>query len=579
MNHWTSALISTAVGTVLVAGYVTFRVFGQQMAPEWIFATLLTGLVLGCLQVDELLGRARVFLPAVLSGVLLWTAFFPLDLGPVAFVALAPFLTLLRAEGVSAKRRYFAAFVGGLVFFGLALNWVRVAHPLMALFAWPGLTLYCALYWPLALLLLRKLDRLNLPLAATLPVVWVGLEYVRAHFPTGFPFLSAVGGHQLVGFGWYFLGYAVHSVLPLVQAADLGGVYLVSAAVAAVNGAAYEWLARSVLVRRALRWPAPPAEFGYARELRVTAAAAAVPVVLACYGLARMTHEPFAAGPRVAALQGNLSQSEKNVPSDPKSSEARVVPLYKEYDPLALRAGREQPDLVIWPETCWPDPWFDTLPGVPDDPEATLDPTRPPFRDQLALWQQRLGREAVGLTKANSLVGLNAQVWDGTDWRKYNSAVLIRKDGSDAGRYDKIHLVPFGEYVPLRDQFPWLQAFTPYDRKHGDYSCTPGESWTRFELPVPVKGTFRFGMLICYEDTDTYLARQYNPWSGRGAGVDFLVNTSNDGWFDGSEEHEQHLAICRFRAVEARRTVVRAVNMGISAVIDPDGRAPRDART
>jgi apolipoprotein N-acyltransferase len=513
-----------------------------------------------------------VFLPAVLSGVLLWTAFFPLDLGPVAFVALAPFLTLVRAENVTARRRYSAAFVGGLVFFALALNWVRVAHPLMALYAWPGLTIYCALYWPLALVLLRKLDRLNLPLAATLPVVWVGLEYVRAHFPTGFPFLSAVGAHQPVGFGWYALGYALHDVLPLVQAADLGGVYLVSAAVAAVDGAAYEWLARSAVARQLLRWPPPPDRRGCTREMVVTAAAVAVPVVLACYGLMQMTHKPFAAGPRVAALQGNLSQSEKNVASDPKASEARVVPLYKEYDPLAIRAGREQPDLVIWPETCWPDPWFDAPPGVPDDPEATLDPTRPPFRRQLALWQRRLGGEAVALTKTNSLVGLNGQVWDGREWHKYNSAVLIHKDGTDGGRYDKIHLVPFGEYVPLRERFPWLQAFTPYDRTAGDYSCTPGESWTRFELPVPGRGTFRFGVLICYEDTDPYLARQYNPWAGRGPNVDFLVNTSNDGWFDGSEQHEQHLAISRFRAVEARRSVVRAVNMGISAVIDPDGR-------
>lgn len=569
MNHWLSALISTLCATALVSGYVAYRVFSQQMEPDWLFLSLLVGLVLSCLQVDELLGRTRVFLPAILSGVLLWTAFFPLNLGPVAFVALAPFLTLVRAENVSAKRRYFAAYVGGLVFFALAVNWTRVAHPMMALFAWPGMSLAGALYWPLALVLLRKLDKLNLPLAATLPVVWVGLEYVRAHFPTGFPFLSAIGAHQLVGFGWYALGYAMHDLLPLVQAADLGGVYLVSVSVAAVNGAAYEWLARSGLVRRFLRWPALPEQYGCTRELRLTAAAVAVPIVLVCYGFMQLSHKPFAAGPRIAALQGNLTQSEKSVAPDPQSGSARVVPLDKEYDPLALRAGREQPDLVIWPETCWSSLWVDAHANVPDDPEATLERIGMPYGDFLAQKQQRLGGNAVGLTKANSLVGLNSLVWDGRDYRKYNSAVLVRKDGSYGGRYDKIHLVPFGEYVPLREQLPWLQSFTPYDF---DYSCTPGERWTRFELPVPVKGTFHFGVLICYEDTDPYLARQYNPWSGQGPGVDFLVNTSNDGWFDGTEQHEQHLAISRFRAIEARRSLVRAVNMGISAVIDPDGR-------
>ena len=151
------------------------------------------------------MSAARVFLMPALSGLLLWAAFFPLDLGPLAFVALVPFLGLVRAEGVGPWRRYFAAFVGGVVFYGIALNWVRVAHPTMALFAWPGGTVYCALYWPLALFLLRQLDRLRLPFALTLPVVWVGLEYVRAHFPTGFPFMTYVGAHQLIGFGWYSL--------------------------------------------------------------------------------------------------------------------------------------------------------------------------------------------------------------------------------------------------------------------------------------------------------------------------------------------------------------------------------------
>ncbi len=500
--------------------------------------------------------KARVLLPAVLSGVLLWAAFFPLDLGPVAFVALVPFLTLVRAENVGSARRHLAAFLGGLVFYGLALKWIRVAHPMMALFAWPGLTIACALFWPLALWLLRKLDRLKLPLAATFPVVWVALEYVRAHFPTGFPFLAYVHLHQPVGFGWYFLGYTQHHVLPLIQAADLGGVYLVSAAVAAVNGAAYEWAVRSRAVRWLLRWPAAPPRREWVREASVTTGALALPMLLVCYGTVQLTHPPFAKGPRVAALQGNVPQNEKIESSQKKQGDD--TPLDREYQGQARQAvrGGPVPDLVVWPETCWPDNWFDAAPGVPDDPEI------PDFRNRVAHYQRVLGREAAALTHTHALLGLNAQAWDGQKWRKYNSAVLVHPDGSPGGRYDKIHLVPFGEYVPLREQFPWLQTFTPYTH---DYSCTPGEHWTRFELPT-AKGTFRFGVLICYEDTDPSMARRYNP------DADFLVNASNDGWFDGTEEHEEHLAICRFRAVEARRSVVRAVNLGISAVIDPDGR-------
>ena len=168
------------------------------------------------------------------------------------------------------------------------------------------------------------------------------------------------------------------------------------------------------------------------------------------------------------------------------------------------------------------------------------------------------------LGQAPVLLGLNAEVWtSGPRNRRYNSAVLLRPDAPQpvAGRYDKMHRVPFGEYVPLREELPWMNALAPYDF---DYSVHAGEEFTRFRV-----GEFRFGVLICYEDTDPALARQYVAPGTEP--VDFLVNISNDGWFDGTSEHEEHLAICRFRAVETRRSVVRAVNMGISAVIDGSG--------
>ena len=225
----------------------------------------------------------------------------------------------------------------------LALKWIRVAHPMMMYFAWPGLSIGCALFWPLALLLLRKLDRLNLPLAVTFPVVWVALEYVRAHFPTGYPFLEHVHLHQLAGFGWYFLGYTQHHVLPLVQAADLGGVYLVSAAVAAVNGGVYEWVVRSKLVRRLLRWPPAPPRREWVREAYITTGAVALPMLLICYGTMQLAHPPFEKGPRVAAIQGNLPQGDKMVRDGLDPDE---TPTAREYEPqarLAARGGTEQP--------------------------------------------------------------------------------------------------------------------------------------------------------------------------------------------------------------------------------------------
>src|SRR5262249_13860533 len=122
--------------------------------------------------------------------------------------------------------------------------------------------------------------------------------------------------------------------------------------------------------------------------------------------------------------------------------------------------------------------------------------------------------------------------------------------------------------VPFLDWLPFMKMFAPYDY---DYSITAGEHLTRLKVKTAA-GEFAFGVLICYEDTDPFLARQYGRQHPDGAPVDFLVKISNDGWFDGSSEHEEHLAISRFRAIESRRALCRSVNMGISAVIDSNGR-------
>jgi apolipoprotein N-acyltransferase len=472
-----------------------------------------------------------VFLPAVASGLLLWTAFFPLNLGPVAFVALAPWLTLVRAP-VSRRRRYLAAYAGAIAFFLPAVQWMRVAHPAMYV-SWLGIALvWCPAFWVVGLALLRRLDRVpGVPLALSFPVVWVALEYARAHFPTGFDFLPAAL-HLKAGFGWYFLGYAQHDFLPLVQLADLGGVYAVSAVVAAVNGLAADWLMRR----------------GGPKPVRATAVTAAVLVAAVGYGFVRLNHAPFEAGPVVAAVQGTVPQFEKN---------ADGRPMGQVYAALHLRAALAdpRPDLVLWPETCFPAEWL-----------AATGPAPPEFAAQVASCRAYFAAQG---WRVPVLLGLGCTEWDAGELWKYNSALLLTATGQEVGRYDKIHLVPFGEYVPFRGTFPWLQAFTPYE---GDYSCRPGRNWTRFPVAAAGGRHFTFGCLICYEDSDPSLARRYVGPAGDGQAVDFLVNLSNDGWFDGTEEHEQHLAVCRFRAVECRRSVVRAVNMGISAVIDPDGR-------
>src|SRR5262249_7589550 len=126
--------------------------------------------------------------------------------------------------------------------------------------------------------------------------------------------------------------------------------------------------------------------------------------------------------------------------------------------------------------------------------------------------------------RTHILLGMNADSFthDVTkpSYLHFNTALLVRPDSTVGGRYDKIHRIPFGEYVPLRDWLPFLERFTPYDH---DYSIRAGEALTRFAL-----GDYHFGVLTCYEDTDPFLARQYGTEGKDGPAVDFLINQSND---------------------------------------------------
>lgn len=458
-----------------------------------------------------------MFLPALATSLLLWLSYFPVNAGWLGWVALVPLLTLVRSEA-RPRRIYLAAYLGGLAFFWPAIQWMRVADPRMY-GTWAMLATYCAVYFPAAVFLLRKLDRgTRLPLSVTLPVVWTALELLRAHLMTGFP--------------WYFLGHAQHDVLPIIQISDLTGAYGVTFLVAAVNGLFFELLA-------ARSWPS---------DSRVSLRMQAFAVVLLVaaglgYGFWRLGQSNFADGPKIALIQGNLDQRIRNAASTSEGALAAGRAMVKHYGDLSTEALAQKPDLIVWPETSFPGEWVESADGRPSD-------------DSMALAEY-----AHRKWPTHVLLGLNARVGE-KPARRYNSALLLY-DANPVGRYDKIHRVPFGEYVPLRDWLPWMDLLSPYDF---DYSIRSGDLFTRFPL-----GKWNFGALICYEDTDPALARRYVDAEETGR-VDFLLNISNDGWFDGTSEHDEHLAICRFRAVECRRAVARAVNMGISAVIDGNGR-------
>jgi apolipoprotein N-acyltransferase len=307
----------------------------------------------------------------------------------------------------------------------------------------------------------------------------------------------------------------------------------------------------------------------------------------------------------VALLQGNVPQAVRNEKHDadtPEERQSAADSISQGYLPLHDIAETGHPALIIWPETSYPKDWLEQS---QEHMRATLEYARrnpppewkgvplPNLEGWRTAWVKQLNKEFLVEARTwptDVLLGLNSEVGQGDkSVKRYNSAVLLHRGGRFGGRYDKIHRIPWGEYVPLRDWIPAMNAFAPYDH---DYSVAPGEELTRFS-----SGNYHFGVLICFEDSNMYLARQFvrrhedsspldvlaqiitgGMYSHLPSSppteppVDFLVNISNDGWFDGTEEHEQHLATGRFRAVECRRSMVRAVNMGISAVIDSNGR-------
>ncbi|OAI54841.1 hypothetical protein AYO44_03200 [Planctomycetaceae bacterium SCGC AG-212-F19] len=480
--------------------------------------------------------RSLVVLPGLLTALLLWLCYFPAAWGWLAWVALVPLFTLVRRPA-SRRELFLGAWAGGLLFFFAALQWLRVADPRMYL-TWIGLTVYCSLYVPLAIGLARYLDaRTRWPLVITLPVLWTALEYLRAYLITGFP--------------WYFIAHTQHDFALLLQIADTTGAYGVTFLVVAVNVVVFEWLSRWRPF--AELFGLPTAKPG-ARPLVVSSALVALLVAAALgYGFWRLNDVDFAEGPRVALVQSNVPQEVRNAGTD----EADEF-LLRHNSRLTDRALLMRPDLIVWPETSYPGYWVEVAPEVSRD-RVPVDFVRAEEESQE---NARLRRKRWPVPL---LLGMNSEIMGRDERRRlYNSAVLLVPGTADVPRYNKIHRVPFGEYVPLRDWLPFMNYFAPYDF---DYSTAAGEQFTRFPL-----GAYRFGVVICYEDSDPGLAREYVNGSASDGPVDFLINISNDGWFKGTSEHEEHLAICRFRAVECRRAVVRAVNMGVSAVIDGNGR-------
>jgi apolipoprotein N-acyltransferase len=475
---------------------------------------------------------------------LLWLAFPPANWGWLAWFALAPLFGLIaRPRGRLAL--YGGAWSGGFAFWLLAIQWVRLSDA-DAWLGWALMALVLSLWWPVFLALGRlAVGRLGLPLMVVAPVLWVSLEFVRAYAFTGFP--------------WYYLAHSQHRVLPLIQSADFAGALGLSFLIAGVN-AAWVDLRPLLLIRPPARRPRLP------RALTVRLAVLAVLLAAnVTYGTYRIASAQFRPGPRLALIQSNLIQRYKL-----KAEASELLAIYQHLVDRAA-AAMPHPDLIVWPETAYPYGF------VAIDPELS--------KDDFARQSRQLSSQMTPEGWLSKMNGVSKQLHGWTDnlevpmlvgtltynfhrdgAAKYNSAMLIEPGKANVQSYHKLHLVPFGEYVPLIETFPWLTVLTPY---HGPDAVVPSLSFG--QGPVWFRlGPYRVAAAICFEDTVPQVVRRFFDAPEAGP-PDVLVNLSNDGWFHGSEELDMHLAVSVFRAVENRVPLARAVNTGISAIIDGNG--------
>lgn len=423
------------------------------------------------------------------------------DLSIVAWIALVPLLFALRQRSVLSSF-CLAWSVGSLAYAGI-VYWVAISTVFTTLEA-VLIPAYLGLHWGLfGAALTYVTARSQIPFVVAAPVLWVVSEYLRSNFfPLELP--------------WTLLAHSQYQNTALIQMAAVTGVYGVSYLIVLVNSLIVE---ATVGVRHA------------AISAVVTLMVVGLVVVP---GQAVLDGSSYTGSVPVTVVPGNIAQ---DIKWDEKHQEANFR-RYLEGSRRAVEATATA--LVVWPETSVPLP-------------LNYD------RHSLALLQN-LARE----TRASLLIGSGERekfAEGGADKAKrYNSAVLVAPNTSEIRSYHKIQLLPFGEYLPLENHFPWPDRY----RTHSSH-YSAGEDYSTLTLSVGGEA-IPFSVLICWEGIFPNLVRQFVQH-----GAAFLVGISNEAWFDGSSA-PQFLAMNTFRAVENRRSLVRAVNGGISGFIDPYGR-------
>jgi apolipoprotein N-acyltransferase len=522
-----------------------------------------------------------IMLAFVASAAMLTVIQPPISWSFLAWISLVPFI-LACSPNARPKSLALSAYIVSLCYWLGNLYWV---FPI-TIAGWFAFCAYTAVLWPIVALCLRYCRIKKVPLFLAAPVLFVGAERLQGFF--------------LGGFFWRFLAHSQYNNTTIIQIADIFGAAGVSFLIAMVNGLLAGFILDALrrmpsgrhlmLDFRSLKNIFNPGNFIKTGLVIILAVAAVV------YGRWRINQsdEFITDGSLVASLQSNVPQSVKReaLRAESEIAEKTSEAIFEELMQKSKAAVETGAELIIWPETMV---------------QATLNPEVLDVVEPGHSW--RIFDQALrNHSKDNAfvLVGAFGGMPNETKTElaeRYNSAFLYTNDGQQyEKRYDKIHLVMFGEVLPFRKSFPLLfkllMKFNPYGF---DHSLEAGSEYTVFEMTDRKNQDYKFSVMICYEATIPKIARRFTLDEKGRKRIDWLINISNDGWFvrfkpvppalsaaegsrvEGSEaegkenvlpstELPQHAAICVFRAVENRLAIVRSVNTGISCIIDSLGR-------
>jgi apolipoprotein N-acyltransferase len=436
---------------------------------------------------------------------LLTGAFPPGELWFLAWVAVVPLFTSIENQAPSKAFQY--GLLAGLVHYLTLLYWVVVAlgHygnlPIpLAFIPLLLLCLYLSLYPAVFSILASHFQGFRFPILSV-AIFWVGLEYLRAKLLTGFP--------------WCLIGHSQVPLTSLIQISDICGVYGLSFVVLLGNGLLYRLFLCRQFPRRQVAW-----------ELALAVALIGASLLYGLHQTGQPERDPSSRRSITSVIiQGNIDQSVKWNPE----YQTRTLSVYEE---LTRSARWLKPELIVWPETAVP--FF--------------------FQDHRAL-----SPRVISLAKdldASLVFGSPAYERRSGETTYRNRAYLIPPGNLPVQHYDKIHLVPFGEYVPLQRFLFFVDRLVP---AAGDFS--PGLTASPLQAPG-----LSMGLLICYEAIFPELSREAVK-----NGANILINITNDAWFGMTSAPHQHLSMSIFRAVENKIPLVRAANTGISAFITPYG--------